>query len=232
MSGEMLEGIDDLDARRAAARSRVYRWFAQAFEYPDEDFSKAIRSGAFRRGLRQVLDAVEPGLARGIAWKRLAESGEADALELEYTRLFDVGIGGPPCPLYGGLYGGDRMKVMEEAVRFYNHFGLTISETRRELPDHLVTQLEFLHFLTFREAQALEQGGDASPLRRAQRDFVARHPGRWLPRLRERLKQQNSMAFYDELFAALGRFLEHEQLQLAAAAGSPSPKLSRLGAST
>jgi DMSO reductase family type II enzyme chaperone len=88
------------------------------------------------------------------------------------------------------------MKTMEEAVRFYNHFGLSMAESPRELPDHIMTQLEFLHFLAFREAEALEGDDDPSPFQRAQRDFVSRHPGRWVPRLRERLDQNDPMPFF------------------------------------
>ena len=94
-------------------------------------------------------------------------------LHHELFDLFEVGASGPPCALYGGLHSEARMKTMEEALRFYHHFGLTLSEAARELPDHLSTQLEFLHFLAFREAEALDSGLDAGPYRRAQRDFVA-----------------------------------------------------------
>jgi DMSO reductase family type II enzyme chaperone len=112
------------------------------------------------------------------------------------------------------------MKTMEEAVRFYNHFGLSMAESPRELPDHIMTQLEFLHFLAFREAEALEGDDDPSPFQRAQRDFVSRHPGRWVPRLRERLDQNDPMPFFRELVARLGDFLAHDARHLVALAGA------------
>ena len=45
---------------------------------------------------------------------------------------------------------------MLEVSEFYKHFGLNMNqeEGKRELPDHLCAELEFLHFLTFKEAQA------------------------------------------------------------------------------
>ena len=116
--------------------------------------------------------------------------GTTMTFPVEFTRLFDVGTGAPPCPLHGGLYFGDRMKTMEEAVRFYNFFGLTLSESPRELPDHIVTQLEFLHFLAFREAQALDADG-RSGTRGGARSATSstRHPARWVPQLRKRLDE-------------------------------------------
>ncbi len=68
------------------------------------------------------------------------------------------------------------MKTMEEAVRFYNHFGLSMADDPRELPDHLTTEVEFLHFRAFRAAEALTAGGDAGPYLRAERDFGLRQP--------------------------------------------------------
>ncbi len=220
MSEPTLDAVSKPEAQHAAARSRLYQTFARLFEYPDTELWEDVCDGTLGRALRVVLEGVDPQLAQAADWDALAEGGsESDDLAVEYTRLFDVGSSGPPCPLYGGLYGGARMKTMEEAVRFYSHFGLTLAESPRDLPDHITTELEFLHFLAFREAELLEEGGDAGPFRRAQRDFVARHPGRWLPLLCSRLSQHEPMAFFRELATRLTAFLAHDQQHLIALEG-------------
>jgi DMSO reductase family type II enzyme chaperone len=212
------------EAGTAAARSRIYELFARLFEYPDQAFGEAIRTGELAAAIRGALGALDASLLESSDWEALANAGEAeDDLAVEYTRLFDVGASGPPCPLYGGLYSGARMKTMEETVRFYNHFGLTLSDEPREMPDHITTQLEFLHFLAFREAEALQGGDDPGPFRRAQRDFAARHPGRWIPKLRERVEAQDPMPFFLELVCQLERFLAHDQTRLGELAG-PAPE--------
>jgi DMSO reductase family type II enzyme chaperone len=218
---ERIDGLGSGEALDAARRSRGFRLFDIALSYPDAELVELIRTGELETALRDELAALDPGLADGGDWPALRDAGqEPDDLACEYTRLFDVGPSGPPCPLYGGLYGGARMKVMEEAVRFYNHFGLTLAESPRELPDHLSTELEFLHFLAFREAEALARGEDAGPWRRAQRDFVTRHPGRWVPKLRQRLEQQSPRPYFRELVRLLERFLAHEHAELVQLAGA------------
>lgn len=203
-------------AFEAAARSRAYLVLVHALEYPDRELLEQIRSRALADALSEALERVDPSLAEG-DWSALADAGASDDdLAVEYTRLFDVGAGGPPCPLYGGLYGGARMKTMEECVRFYNHFGLTLADSPRELPDHLATQLEFLHFLAFREAEARDEGGDPGPWRRAARDFVERHPGRWVPKLRARLAKHKAAPFFTALIERLDRFLAQERARLEA----------------
>ncbi|MDH3212505.1 MAG: molecular chaperone TorD family protein [Myxococcales bacterium] len=225
MSAPTLQAISQPEARLAVARSRAYETFARLFDYPDVELFEDVRDGTLADALRAVLTEVDPELAALGSWDALRDAGsEPDDLAVEYTRLFDVGASGPPCPLYGGLYGGARMKTMEEAVRFYNHFELSMAESPRELPDHITTQLEFLHFLAFREAEALEGDGDPGPYRRAQRDFVSRHPGRWVPRLRARLEENDPLPFFRDLVVRLGDFLEHDRLHLIALVGAAPRK--------
>lgn len=227
-AGPRLEGLATREEIAAALRSRAHLLFGALLAYPDAEQRAAIRSGALPGALRDTLEALDPALTGRVDWAALGDAGAEDELAVEYTRLFDVGTSGPPCPLYGGLYDRARMKTMEEAVRFYNHFGLHMAEGEagRELPDHLSTELEFLHFLAFREAEACQRGEDAGSYRRAQRDFVARHPGRWVPKLRERLETQQALPFFRAAVDLLAAFLvaEGERLlhEVGAAAESPT----------
>jgi hypothetical protein len=103
--------IEDMtgEAQQAAARSQAYAALVWAFDYPDKEFVTTVRSGTLAEALRTTQGAVDPTLAAG-EWSALEDAGASDDdLAVEYTRLFDVGTGGPPCPLYGGLYTGVRM---------------------------------------------------------------------------------------------------------------------------
>jgi DMSO reductase family type II enzyme chaperone len=214
MTTELLEGLSQGEELRAAARSSAFGLFAASFGYPEGELLEEIRGGALADTLAKALAAVDPSLSDAVDGDALRDGGDGDDLAIEFTRLFDVGASGPPCPLYGGLYGGARMKTMEEAVRYYNHFGLSLSEAQRELPDHVTTELEFLHYLAFREAEALHAGTDAGAYRRAQRDFIARHPGRWIPKLRAKLAEEGAMRFFTALVVALDRLLAHAHTEL------------------
>ena len=205
------------EEQRAAARSSIYGLFQDAITYPNDEVRDALAAGELAELMRKGLALVEVDFTpTGECWRALREVDSTEDLAVEYTRLFDAGASGPPCPLYGGLYGGDRMKKMEEVVRFYNHFGLTLSGEERELPDHLATQLEFMHYLTYREVEALHAGSDAGPYRRAQRDFVARHLGMWVPKLCERLEKHQANDFFVSFFKLLADFLAWEARQLKA----------------
>ena len=212
-------------AEVAALRSLAYTSFAAAFEYPEAELLDAIRTGKLADKFRELLSAIDPKLVAAVNWDALRDAGaDDDELKIEFTRLFDVGGSSPPCALYGGLYSNARMKTMEELVRFYNFFGLSMSETPHELPDHITTQLEFLHFLTYQESNLAEDGADIADCRRAERDFIARHPGRWIPQLLAKLVEHKSMVFFQELTRLLDGFLTLERQTLVTEQGEVAPE--------
>jgi DMSO reductase family type II enzyme chaperone len=221
MSTQALEPTPGSAAARSAARSRAWRVFVAALDYPEGEALDDVRSGALALALAEALRDVDPKLAATLDLEGLRDAGDGDALAVEYTRLFDVGAAGPPCPLYGGLWGGARMKTMEEAVRFYNHFGLSLADDPRELPDHLTTELEFLHFLAFRAAEALAAGGDAGPFLRAERDFIERHPLAWMPKLVAKLEKEKAAPFFVAYARALEALLRVAHAELVAATAAP-----------
>ncbi len=162
--------MTELDLQRpqavaAGARSRLYALLARAFRYPED--------GSWD-GLPQALQEAASSLPYPLEVSYLQEAPRPE----DYVYAFEVGGPyGPPCFIYEGEFGGGRLKVMEDVLRFYDHFGLqpTQDEGRRDRPDHLATELEFMHALTFLEAKALEEGEDPTPYRQAQREFLRFH---------------------------------------------------------
>lgn len=185
---------------RAGARSALYQLLGHSFNFPTLDFYKVVESGEFFATIRSILNVI-PYLESGLSLEDKLSGVTVDFEEFcaEYVRLFDVGSGRgrPPCPLYGGEYPlRPRLDVMEELVRFYGFFDLTLSQQDRELPDHLSVELEFLHYLAFRESDSLKRCADPSSYQRAQADFIERHPGQWLPIMRGKLETQTPLPFF------------------------------------
>jgi DMSO reductase family type II enzyme chaperone len=191
----------------SANRSRLYLLFAEGFRFPSAQFHATVQGGAYRSQVFAAAASLPYKLRLG--GEPCATASEYVDFQAEYIRLFDVGAKGrPPCALYEGEYrSGGRMQVMEELVRFYEHFGLALSTADRELPDHLSVELEFLHYLTFKEAAALERGVDPGSYRRAERDFLTRHPSRWLPAMRAKAAEARAQASFRALIGAADEFV-------------------------
>lgn len=201
-----LREITGSEQSAGAARSSLYHLLSQSCLFPGLEFHAAVLDGSLRDALLAELGAL-PFEVPVDAQALVAAPAEYQEFQSEFIRLFEVGVGSPPCPLYGGLYMGGRRKVMEECTRFYNYFGLSSGGTSRELPDHLSVELEFMHYLAFQEVAALQQGGDADSFRLAQRDFLARQLAPWTPRLVERLRAVEAPPFYLALGELIASFL-------------------------
>ena len=173
----------------------MYRFLAESFRYPSQDFYEMAKAGEYLQYALALLHDIpfEVGVEEGALSGQLLKDVSQDDFEAEFVRIFDAGPGGPPCPLYEGKYAGNRMGNMEELVRFYNNFGLSVAEApEREIPDHITTQLEFMHYLTFKEVLALQRNEDLSAYVFAEIDFLKRHPAKWLPQLHKKTEAVTS----------------------------------------
>lgn len=198
--------------QRAVARSQVYAQLALGFLPPDGlqvgRFAGAIRRSVSLLGsdaLKKALEALEAN----------ADSCSPQELELEYNNLF---VNGQPllCPPYETEYGMShvfaKVHQMADVSGFYAAFGLRTSQAMNERPDHVSSELEFMHFLAFKEAYARERGlaDKADLLVDAERKFVEDHLGKWLTTLCSIIHQTSSSAFYRALAVFTKEFFEYE----------------------
>ncbi len=185
----------------AGARSQVYALLAEAFAFPEAPVAARFASGEWLDDLTDVLTFVPFTFDLSDASREtLATAPARQALEHDYIRLFEVGAGRPYCPLYEGAHRGGRMKIMEELVRFYEHFGL--KPAPGDQPDHVCAEFQFMHYLAFKQAAS-----PSEDLCAAQRDFLYRHLCKWLPRLVDRLGDAlEPSSFYSALATVAADF--------------------------
>ena len=210
---EMELVLERQEAVSTGARGKLYALVGQGFCYPTEALYELVSRGKFLSEAQEAVSqlpyrlALEGDLGSGLSW-------ESQQFKNQYTWLFDVGGPNPnsgeweaPCSLYEGEYGGGHLKTMDDTLRFYHHFGLKLSQEtgERDRPDHLATELEFLHALTFKEAELVQAGkgaGASSSCRRVQRDFLRFHLGDFLPQVAGEIVPRG-ISFYSDL-ARLG----------------------------
>ncbi len=200
------------------ARSSIYRLLSLSFRYPKVEVFKTFQSGEFFGEIRDCVFSL-PHLnalqAFSVKIRNELEGMDFWDFEARFVLTFDAGSPFPPCPPYEGMYIEPRTAVLLEVSEFYRCFGLAMSqkEGKREFPDHISAELEFLHFLTFKEAQAIAND-DKEFLKGyllAQKDFLERHPLRWAPEFCKRL-MNSGVPFYARLAEVTSVFLacEHE----------------------
>ncbi len=204
-------------------RSHVYRLLGEPFRYPTAVFFERLRGGAYAAELREALtdlahvclnetegQPLDKKLSQALAGYPFED------YESLYITTFDVGAPQPPCPPNEGSYrdGVPRAKVLLQVAGFYEHFGLRMSteEGKHELPDHLSAELEFMHFLAFKEAQARESGDDelVQGYVLAQRDFLTRHLTVWFPKFADKLNTPTGCPAFAIIAATAAVFFEQD----------------------
>ncbi|HZD41719.1 MAG TPA: molecular chaperone TorD family protein [Terriglobales bacterium] len=206
--------LDGTEAISTGSRSRAYALLACGFRFPSEaDFQK-IKDGQFASEAQESLAHLPYNGIQGGALGRGLAAGYEE-FQSSYIGLFEVGgESGSPSPLYEGEYGGGRMKVMEEVLRFYHYFGLQICEAKRDRPDHLASELEFMHLLTFKETEGLLASIDRSAYRQAQRDFLRFHLTDFVSAVASKVGARGA-PFYSELALLAHAFCSKDLAYLA-----------------
>lgn len=200
----------------AGARSYIYRLLTEAFSFPDATVARRLSSGAWLSDLATIAANLPFELPLSFDQRSLLgdQAPDAATLEADYIRLFEVGAGKPFCPPYEGSHRNGRMKLMEDLVRFYEHFGLIAHPD--DLPDHICAELQFMHYLAFKQAAIASLSRPQNDIELAQRDFLDRHLCRWLPRLQERLRAaRQPSAFYSALASFAADFVQVDRRWLA-----------------
>lgn len=214
-----------LDAPDAPlARATVYAILSACFSPPTAELLEDAGNGALVAALAAALPELsteQQSLARALqAFEALEDElppgephGTLRALQVEHTRLF-LGPGLPVVPPYESVYAdqadgktpGPLWGPAAFAVRAaYEKAGLT-PRAGAEPPDQLAAELEFIAFLSQREATAAA-AGDAEGVDRAHRhriSFLAEHLGRWAPLVGERTAKEAR----HPLYKAAGRLLQ------------------------
>ncbi|OGI44847.1 MAG: hypothetical protein A2150_02700 [Candidatus Muproteobacteria bacterium RBG_16_64_11] len=215
------------DAEGALVRSRIYKALSLAFLYPSRQFFEELRDGGYAGQWSALIEALPRAHPAAGALPRFGAELEAalaglcfEDYETAYITTFDVGTPQPPCAPYEGNFreGIPRAKRLLNIVAFYRHFGLKMSEEecKRELADHASVELEFMHFLAFKEAQARE-AGEEDLLRGyalAQRDFLARHLTAWFPKFTDKLKTAAASPAFASIAAVAAAFIEQDLIFL------------------
>lgn len=195
----------------AAVRSGIYRALSQVFFFP-KTLSTAEFLAPRLAELRELARSLDDQALAGIFAESLqgldeiAVSDGSLPLADAYTALFDNCTGRAAVSMYEKDYGnGDAKMIWEEAIRFYEHFGLNFDvRVTRDWPDHIGTELEFMHYLTYLEAVA-EDDGEA--LRQAQGDFLTRRLARWAPRFAGQLEKRLAGGIYHHFARMIAAFV-------------------------
>jgi len=171
-------------------------WVAAQIESEADDAYQAL-SPEIRQGL-SLLDS----FFKTVQVKPWQEIG--DAISVEFTRLFrGVKKDYSPPPPYESVYCEESGRVFGELTmevyHQYRSFGYNLTdELKNEPPDHLSFELDFMHLMCSKEAEAWQEDDErrALHLQEAEQEFCQKHLLTWVHRLRDRIREFDSLGFF------------------------------------
>jgi TorA maturation chaperone TorD len=213
---------DSPAVERALGRSKLYLLISWSMLYPEDDeFLEYLQSGEFVEDGRSALDNLGralDGTGGERAKSKLASvskyldhieewvssecvNWQLTDLQSEHRRVFSNVIT-LDCPPYETLFGNDHVfgqaHTMGDIAGFYRAFGVELSRDIHERMDHLSVELEFMHFLAYKESYARCHDGaeKVQIVVDAQKKFVKEHIGRWVPLFARMLVKKADSGFF------------------------------------
>ncbi len=190
----------------AANRSRLYALFAEALAYPAGSVALRLLDGDWFGEVRDAYQAVSHPAVLFNTDTAADDHGTIETLKSEYSALFDVGSASPAISLLERRYvDTPEQQLWARLLEFYSHFGLDFSRGyAAEQPDHLLTELSFMHYLSYLEAGAARGVED---LRRGQRDFLSHHLSRLSGGLCGVIRRLDNVGLYGRIIEAAAAFV-------------------------
>ncbi|MGR3309332.1 MAG: TorD/DmsD family molecular chaperone [Candidatus Brocadiales bacterium] len=212
------------------ARSTIYQFLSLCFGEPNEETFPILKD-------KEYLENVQESLESYLAIDRLSGADKdtssikkapqlivdclngksVEDVNTEYSKRFGSYISSKECPIYDTFYGKldifQQTQELADITGFYRAFDLKhADDVKKDKLDHLSIELEFLHYLTYKEAYALENHGDEQLdiCVSAEKKFMKSHLGRWIGHFALLVNKHSQEGFYANSANLLKDFVELE----------------------
>ena len=192
-------------------RLKAYRLLADSYYLPEQ----SLLNGLVKLEICMEQVCREAGKYVNRMHADIARRDGPEYLKVDYARLL-VGPFNLLAPPYGSVYLEDERLVMGNSTadvqKRYKEAGLDVSTGFKDAPDHIAAELEFMHFLIFKEMEATNQG-DVNSITTCllnQQSFLEDHLGAWVPEFAGNVVDNAKTSFYQNLARATETFIKED----------------------
>jgi TorA maturation chaperone TorD len=194
------------------ARSSAYNRLSECYHMPGIGLHNTLTE------LERQLKTLGSEAFRYITMMRsewIGRGNEIDDLCVDFAKLF-VGPYALLAPPYGSVYLDSERRVMGSSTMDvhtrYVNAGLEIATHFKEPPDHIAVELEFMHFLIFKEIDATSRNDIDRAIEYVdqQEAFLENHLAAWVPVFARHVVENATTDFYKHLARATDLFIKHE----------------------
>ncbi len=192
-----------------SSRMKAFRFLSDCYFLPDS-------------GLTEKMENLEINMAQvcesALEWvrdmrKEFEAGAELEQLKVDFSKLF-VGPYELSAAPYGSVYLDDERKMMGDSTldvkNRYRESGLDTATNFKDAPDHITAELEFMHYLIFKEIQAFANADTETAIGfiQRQKSFLEDHLMAWVPEFADRIIEYAENSFYPNLARATETFLK------------------------
>jgi DMSO reductase family type II enzyme chaperone len=211
------------------ARSAIYQFLSLCFGEPNKETFPILKDKEYLGNVQECLEAyLATDRIRGAfdtssikkALQLVADCLKGKSVEdigSEYLKRFGSYSSSKQCPIYETFYGKldifQQTQELADITGFYRAFDLKhADDVKKDKLDHLSIELEFFHYLTYKEAYAIENHGDEQldVCVTAEKKFMKAHLGRWINFFTLLGNKHSKEGFYACSTSLLQNFIELE----------------------
>lgn len=215
--------IDDF-LKWESIRKEAYVQLAECYNLPNDKLPSTVKKLEL---VFQALDSDElyqPNLMNVNDLSGI----DSDILKQDFSRLF-IGPYTLLAPPYGSVYLEGKRRIMEDSTMDillrYADAGLTTSEDFNDIPDHIRAELEFMHYLIFKEIDAVYKGdpNQLTDILESQHAFLENHLCAWISDFADNVAANAQTAFYRKLARSTEAFVKNDYRTVVAMLSSLQP---------
>jgi len=203
-------------------RANVYKNFSVLYQYQEIDLFNTFRER------KQEISALFNNMADVMAlplehtindFVNSLDKVKIQDVQAEYVRLFDYR---PVCSSVESFFlkssskvayseNKNPAKMQIEIEKFYGKYGIKPANYGEQPPDHITTELEFMHYLCFCEGEARNnQEESVTEYIAAQSRFMQEHLILWVPKFCEVIENSADLDFYQLLSLITRNFVSRD----------------------
>jgi len=216
---EISESVEDL-----LASSQIYQFLSTCLLEPNkkalemlnnEEYMAEVKSCISVSGNSEMLEAFE-------LLKKALEDNDVENLEWGYRATFGGATVAMDCPPYEMYYSGSQIwqqtQDLADISGMYKAYGIQMEEdSTTSRWDHVAVQLEFLHFLTYKLAYAIENHSEEEQesCLSGKKKFLYAHIGRWIKAFSTSVVKKTPEDFYRQAATLATVFVHKEMVRLS-----------------
>lgn len=192
-----------------SSRMAAFRLLSDCYFLPDPGLSEKLKE--LERNMAATCESAL-GFIQSMR-DEFRDSAQTELLEVDFSKLF-VGPYKLLAAPYGSVYQDGERKIMGDSTldvkNRYRQAELDTAKDFKDPPDHITAELEFMHYLIFKEIEAFCSADTQTAVAfiQKQKSFLEDHLTAWVPEFAANVIENAETLFYQNLAKATETFVQ------------------------